>query len=171
MPVEGVGVEAPADWDHLHSPETYLGYGRSERFSSADSVAVDEPHNYELAGRLRVNHWSVDGRWTIGARTSHSTSPAGASPTASTRATHTSYCPPERESRLPFVCSSTARRPAGVWRQPRPRDCRSRSKNIRMLYKFLTHRARLNLAWPTRDKRNPRAPLPHLAFESPPRAI
>ena len=66
VPVEGVGVEAPADWDHLHTPETYLGYGRSERFSSADSVAVDEPHNYELAGRLRVNHWSVDGGWTIG---------------------------------------------------------------------------------------------------------
>jgi thiol-disulfide isomerase/thioredoxin len=26
--VEGVGVEAEADWDHLRTPETYLGYGR-----------------------------------------------------------------------------------------------------------------------------------------------
>ncbi|HEV8461683.1 MAG TPA: redoxin domain-containing protein [Gaiellaceae bacterium] len=26
--VEGAGVEAPADWDHLETPETYLGYGR-----------------------------------------------------------------------------------------------------------------------------------------------
>jgi thiol-disulfide isomerase/thioredoxin len=26
--VEGTGVEAPADWDHLETPETYLGYGR-----------------------------------------------------------------------------------------------------------------------------------------------
>src|SRR5690349_20580914 len=25
--VEGAGVEAPADWDHLQTPETYLGYG------------------------------------------------------------------------------------------------------------------------------------------------
>ena len=25
--VEGVGVEAEADWDHLRTPETYLGYG------------------------------------------------------------------------------------------------------------------------------------------------
>ena len=28
--VEGVGVEAEADWDHLRTPETYLGYGRRE---------------------------------------------------------------------------------------------------------------------------------------------
>jgi hypothetical protein len=28
--VEGLGVEAEADWDHLRTPETYLGYGRSE---------------------------------------------------------------------------------------------------------------------------------------------
>ena len=66
VPVEGVGVEAPADWDHLRTPETYLGYGRSERFSSADGAAFDEPHAYELPERLRVNHWSLDGEWTIG---------------------------------------------------------------------------------------------------------
>jgi SAM-dependent methyltransferase len=28
--VEGVGVEAEADWDHLRTPETYLGYERRE---------------------------------------------------------------------------------------------------------------------------------------------
>ena len=33
--VEGLGVEAEADWDHLRTPETYLGYGRSERFAQA----------------------------------------------------------------------------------------------------------------------------------------
>ncbi len=32
--VEGLGVEAEADWDHLRMPETYLGYGRSEHFAS-----------------------------------------------------------------------------------------------------------------------------------------
>jgi thiol-disulfide isomerase/thioredoxin len=32
--VQGVGVEAEADWDHLRTPETYLGYGRG------DSVAT-----------------------------------------------------------------------------------------------------------------------------------
>jgi thiol-disulfide isomerase/thioredoxin len=65
--VEGVGVEAPADWDHLRTPETYLGYGRSERFSSANGVAFDERHAYELPERRRVNHWSLHGEWTIGA--------------------------------------------------------------------------------------------------------
>jgi thiol-disulfide isomerase/thioredoxin len=32
--VEGLGVEAEADWDNLRTPETYLGYARSERFGA-----------------------------------------------------------------------------------------------------------------------------------------
>ena len=66
VPVEGCGVEAPADWDHLQTPETYLGYGRSERFSSADGVAFDERRAYQIPERLCINHWSLDGEWTIG---------------------------------------------------------------------------------------------------------
>jgi len=31
VPVEGRGVEAAADWDHLFTLETYLGHGRSSR--------------------------------------------------------------------------------------------------------------------------------------------
>jgi thiol-disulfide isomerase/thioredoxin len=50
--VEGVGVEAEADWDHLRTPETYLGNLRSERFGSPD--------------RLPLNHWALAGEWTIG---------------------------------------------------------------------------------------------------------
>ena len=63
--VEGVGVEAEADWDHLRTPETYLGSGRSERFASADG-AFDERRGYQLPNRLRVNHWALAGEWTIG---------------------------------------------------------------------------------------------------------
>jgi thiol-disulfide isomerase/thioredoxin len=40
--VEGLGVEAEADWDHLRTPETYLGYARSEH---ADSWALDGEWN------------------------------------------------------------------------------------------------------------------------------
>jgi thiol-disulfide isomerase/thioredoxin len=40
--VEGVGVEAAADWDHLYTFETYLGYVR----------------------RGRSNYWMLDGEWT-----------------------------------------------------------------------------------------------------------
>jgi thiol-disulfide isomerase/thioredoxin len=38
--VEGVGVEAEADWDHLRTPETYLGSWRRER--SRDWVLTGE---------------------------------------------------------------------------------------------------------------------------------
>src|SRR5215212_5189415 len=47
VPVEGVGVEAEADWDHLRTPETYLGDWRGERFAEAD----------ELADGLALNRW------------------------------------------------------------------------------------------------------------------
>jgi thiol-disulfide isomerase/thioredoxin len=50
--VEGVGVEAAADWDHLRTPETYLGQERGERFATP--------------GRLPLNHWALAGEWTIG---------------------------------------------------------------------------------------------------------
>jgi len=66
--VEGLGVEAEADWDNLRTPETYLGYARSERFASSGG-ATFEPGTYELPGRLRFNHWALAGEWTIGAET------------------------------------------------------------------------------------------------------
>jgi thiol-disulfide isomerase/thioredoxin len=65
--VEGLGVEAEADWDDLRSPETYLGYGRSEHFASPGSAAFDERRSYELPERLPFNHWALAGEWTIGA--------------------------------------------------------------------------------------------------------
>src|SRR3954469_5229944 len=37
--VEGVGVEAQAEWDQLRTPETYLGYGHSEHFASPNGAA------------------------------------------------------------------------------------------------------------------------------------
>jgi thiol-disulfide isomerase/thioredoxin len=64
--VEGLGVEAEADWSHLRTPETYLGYGRGERFASPDGDAVDEHHAYELPGRLPLNAWGLSGEWTVG---------------------------------------------------------------------------------------------------------
>ena len=64
--VEGLGVEAEADWDHLRTPETYLGYGRGERFASPDGAEPDEARAYELPERLRSNHWALGGAWTIG---------------------------------------------------------------------------------------------------------
>lgn len=64
-PVVGLGVEAAADWDHLRTPETYLGYARSERSAPADGAAVAS-QAYELPNRLHVNRWALAGEWTIG---------------------------------------------------------------------------------------------------------
>jgi thiol-disulfide isomerase/thioredoxin len=64
--VEGLGVEAEADWDNLRTPETYLGYARSEHFASPDGAAFDERRAYELPERLRLNDWALAGEWTVG---------------------------------------------------------------------------------------------------------
>jgi thiol-disulfide isomerase/thioredoxin len=66
VPVVGLGVEAEADWDHLRTPETYLGYGRGERFASPDGAEPNQVRIYELPERLRSNHWALAGAWTIG---------------------------------------------------------------------------------------------------------
>lgn len=66
VPVEGLGVEAEADWDHMRTPETYLGYERGEHFASPGRVAFDEHRSYELPDRLRSGEWALAGEWTIG---------------------------------------------------------------------------------------------------------
>ncbi|MGR6964416.1 redoxin domain-containing protein [Geodermatophilus sp. URMC 61] len=63
--VQGDGVEAEADWDHLRSPETYLGYQRGERFASADRATLDAPHTYQLPEDLSLDHWALGGEWTV----------------------------------------------------------------------------------------------------------
>ncbi|MER7892528.1 redoxin domain-containing protein [Micromonospora sp. NPDC094482] len=63
---EGLGVEAEADWDHLRTPETYLGYQRGEHFASPDGAAFDERRAYQLPERLRLNQWALAGEWTVG---------------------------------------------------------------------------------------------------------
>jgi len=64
--VEGRGIEAPADWVDLRSPETYVGYLRATNFSSPGGATHDRPHDYALPDALRLNHWALAGDWTIG---------------------------------------------------------------------------------------------------------
>ncbi len=67
VPVEGVGVEAGADWDHLGTPETYLGYGLSStQFASPGGAAYGQSGSYELPEFLIFNHWALSGHWTVG---------------------------------------------------------------------------------------------------------
>ena len=62
--VEGEGVEAPADWDSLGSPETYLGLDRQDP-SVSPVVGSQEPGSYHFPSELRLNHWGISGRWTV----------------------------------------------------------------------------------------------------------
>ena len=55
--VEGLGVEAEADWDHLRTPETYLGSARA---------AVTRRSTRHARSACASNHWALAGEWTIG---------------------------------------------------------------------------------------------------------
>jgi thiol-disulfide isomerase/thioredoxin len=46
------GAEAPADWDNVKSPETYVGSERSENRVSPDTG-------------LRLNQWALAGDWSV----------------------------------------------------------------------------------------------------------
>jgi thiol-disulfide isomerase/thioredoxin len=61
--VEAVGVEAEAAWDHLRTPETYLGYAGGEPSASPD--------------RLSLNQWALAGEWTIGPENVELVEPGG----------------------------------------------------------------------------------------------
>jgi len=60
------GVEAPADWDDVRTGETYLGDDRGGDFASPEP-ATSGPRRYTVPGALRLNHWALDGNWTLGA--------------------------------------------------------------------------------------------------------
>jgi cytochrome c biogenesis protein CcdA/thiol-disulfide isomerase/thioredoxin len=63
--VHGSGAEAAADDGDVQSPETYLGFNRSEHFVSPGGV-VRSAANVYAAGAPKNNEWSLSGNWTIG---------------------------------------------------------------------------------------------------------
>lgn len=62
--VEPSGVEAAADWATLKSPESYVGYERTENFASPGGELPDERHRYAAPSQLRLNQWALSGDWT-----------------------------------------------------------------------------------------------------------
>jgi thiol-disulfide isomerase/thioredoxin len=63
--VNGQGIEAAPDWANLGSPENYLGYDRTEGFSSAGGAVPDRSHSYAAPVRLTLNRWALSGDWTV----------------------------------------------------------------------------------------------------------
>jgi thiol-disulfide isomerase/thioredoxin len=64
--VDATGVEAPADWENLKSPENYLGHQRTENFASPGGGELDRRRLYAAPSRLALNHWALVGEWTMG---------------------------------------------------------------------------------------------------------
>jgi hypothetical protein len=63
--VDADGAEAAADWDSLRTPENYLGYERTENFTSPGGAVSDTPHVYAAPARLALNQWALAGDWTV----------------------------------------------------------------------------------------------------------
>ena len=68
------GAEATAALDALKSPETYVGYARSERFASPGGLIHDRQSRY-LPGPLELNDWALKGDWIAGKQSARSASP------------------------------------------------------------------------------------------------
>lgn len=64
--LEARGAEVAADWTNLKSPETYIGYGRTENFASPGGVREDVPSLYRVTSPGPRNWWSLGGVWTVG---------------------------------------------------------------------------------------------------------
>jgi thiol-disulfide isomerase/thioredoxin len=63
--VDARGIEAPADWANLRSPENYTGYERTENFASPGGVRPGQRHSYAAPAQLGLNHWALSGDWTM----------------------------------------------------------------------------------------------------------
>jgi len=63
--VDARGLEVPAAWSDLKSPENYVGYDRTENFASSGGALRDKQRVYAVPGRLRLNQWALSGDWTM----------------------------------------------------------------------------------------------------------
>ncbi|MFJ6326119.1 MULTISPECIES: cytochrome c biogenesis protein DipZ [Hyphomicrobiales] len=64
--VIATGAEAASNASDVQSPETYVGWQRSEHFVDAKGTTNDAPHVY-TAAEPRLNEWGLTGNWTVGA--------------------------------------------------------------------------------------------------------
>jgi hypothetical protein len=63
--VDARGLEAAADESDLKSPETYLGYERTDNFASPGGPVSDQRRVYAAPARLRLNQWALSGDCTV----------------------------------------------------------------------------------------------------------
>ena len=63
--VYGEGDEAEADWERLNSPETYLGYERTEQLRITGRRRARGGARLRRPDRLKLNQWALSGDWTV----------------------------------------------------------------------------------------------------------
>ena len=67
VPIAAEGIQGSKPLAASRSPETYLGYGRSERLASVEPMARDEAARYSLPEEgLKNDSWGFEGRWIVG---------------------------------------------------------------------------------------------------------
>jgi cytochrome c biogenesis protein CcdA/thiol-disulfide isomerase/thioredoxin len=64
--VNAVGAEAASDAADVPSPETYIGFARSENFASPGGAIGDKPNVYATGDLKQLNDWGLAGDWTVG---------------------------------------------------------------------------------------------------------
>ncbi len=97
------GFEAQADWANLGTPETYLGYEQAQNFASPGGVSPAEARSYVAPDQLMLNHWSLEGDWTVERRASVLSQGEGRiSFRFHARDVHLVIGPPERGTSVPF---------------------------------------------------------------------
>jgi cytochrome c biogenesis protein CcdA/thiol-disulfide isomerase/thioredoxin len=47
------------------TPETYLGYGRAQRFASGERMVMDKAARYTAGDILQNGEWDLSGKWTV----------------------------------------------------------------------------------------------------------
>lgn len=62
--VSGTGATVAAA-DIQRSPETYLGYARSENLASPEIISKDATAQYNTPRDLQADHWALSGNWRI----------------------------------------------------------------------------------------------------------
>src|ERR1700733_11878254 len=76
--VSATGAEAASDEADVKSPETYIGFARSENFASPGGAVGDTPHLYSTGDLSHLNDWGLSGDWTIGGQSASLNKPDGA---------------------------------------------------------------------------------------------
>jgi cytochrome c biogenesis protein CcdA/thiol-disulfide isomerase/thioredoxin len=69
--VRAQGAQAPGLDQAVESPETYLGYSRSENGLLIPALRKDQEETYRVAGQLALNQWSLGGHWTVHTQAIH----------------------------------------------------------------------------------------------------